>query len=58
MLVYFQYYCEQRKKLIPELDQDDNLSSTFYNLLNNLNETKARKIVIMIHIIASNRDST
>lgn len=54
LLVHCNYYDKERKKLIPELNQDDNRSSIFFNLMNNLNEAKARKVVILIHIIASN----
>ena len=53
MLVYCTRFRHQRQKLLPELNQEDNLTSGFFNLLNNLNEAKTRKIVILIHIIAA-----
>ena len=53
MILHCKYYDNQRKKLLPELNNEIIKSLKFFEILNNLNEQKTRKIVAMIHIIAS-----
>ena len=53
MILHCKYNDNQRKKLLAELNNKIIKSLKFFEILNNLNEHKTRKIVAMIHITAS-----
>ena len=53
MIVFCRHYSEVKNKLLPELSQSDEPFATFYDLINNLDESKAKNLVTLIHIIVS-----